>query len=343
VTAAPDGARRARRLLRWYPGSWRARYGDEFAELLIAELHDQPRCWRRTANVARSGLLARLASAGLTGHPLEPRAAARAGLATLACSVGTFLAVGTALSSQLAIGLQWSVPDNPGVTRAMALMSAALLTVAGLAVLAVAPVAWAAIIACAHGMSRPVRRPALLVGVGALVLVVGGRHFGNGWPGTGGHWLAAHGLVPAGVAAFGWSTTMSISSYWAHPAMLAAFPVAERCWMVLSPVAAGCLLTGVAQLLRRTELSSRAFRYETWLATLAAATMTVFLGGVLCWIAAGGAGDQQVFRAGSTDVAGLAALAIALVTGSRAGIRAAVAGRACVAGRAARAEPTVQR
>jgi hypothetical protein len=61
-------ARRVRRLLRWYPGSWRERYGEEFAELLLADLAEQPRAWRRTANVARCGLAARLAAAGLAGY-----------------------------------------------------------------------------------------------------------------------------------------------------------------------------------------------------------------------------------------------------------------------------------
>jgi hypothetical protein len=69
--SGPDPARRARRLLRWYPPLWRARYGEEFAELLIADLAERPRSWRRTADVARAGLLARLAGAGLATHPLE--------------------------------------------------------------------------------------------------------------------------------------------------------------------------------------------------------------------------------------------------------------------------------
>ena len=33
----PDAVRaKVSRMLLWYPGSWRARYGDEFAELLAA-------------------------------------------------------------------------------------------------------------------------------------------------------------------------------------------------------------------------------------------------------------------------------------------------------------------
>jgi hypothetical protein len=52
--------RRAGRLLRWYPSRWRARYGDEFTQLLIEDISDRPRSWQRTLNVAQSGLALRL-------------------------------------------------------------------------------------------------------------------------------------------------------------------------------------------------------------------------------------------------------------------------------------------
>lgn len=34
------GERHAARLLRWYPAAWRARYGAEFTELLLADPQD---------------------------------------------------------------------------------------------------------------------------------------------------------------------------------------------------------------------------------------------------------------------------------------------------------------
>jgi hypothetical protein len=52
--AGPE--RRARRLLRWYPKAWRQRYGEEFTQLLIDDIGERPRSWRRTLDVARSGL-----------------------------------------------------------------------------------------------------------------------------------------------------------------------------------------------------------------------------------------------------------------------------------------------
>ena len=51
-------------LLRWYPRAWRARYGEEFTELLTADLAERPRSAARTADVIRGGLVARLTEVG---------------------------------------------------------------------------------------------------------------------------------------------------------------------------------------------------------------------------------------------------------------------------------------
>jgi hypothetical protein len=102
--AAAD--RRAAALLRWYPAGWRARYGDEFAELLAADLAERPSCWRRTADIVRCGLSARLGEAGLTARALDPAAQVRASLATVSCELAAFLTLGLAMLAQLAIGWQ---------------------------------------------------------------------------------------------------------------------------------------------------------------------------------------------------------------------------------------------
>jgi len=310
VTAASDRAR-VGRLLAWYPPGWRARYGEEFAELLLDELGERPWTWRRTADVAACGLRARLAGAGLAGHPIDPAAAARAALATIACSAAAFGLTGAAMWSQLAIGLQWSVPRASGLTQALDLMTAAMAILVTAAVLAAVPLAWSAVATAVRGQGRPLLRPALLTGASALFLIVGGRHFQNGWPGTGGHLLAHQGLVPGGVAAFFWATTMWVTSYWAHPAMLAAFPAARLAWMALSPAAAMALVTGAATLMRRAEISPRALRYERLVANLAGAGMAVFAAGALCWLLSAGPGTRTLFRAGAIDRAGLAVLALA--------------------------------
>jgi hypothetical protein len=200
----------------------------------------------------------------------------------------------------------------------MTVMSGAMLAFAGLALVAFILLAWTAL---RHGRREPAPlagRPAMLAVGGALILVVGGRHFGNGWPGTGGHWWPHRGLVPGGVAAFAWACTSWVSSYWAHPAALASFPPAELGWMVVSPAAALCLVIGVAQIVRRVPCPPAVRHAEAWLGTVAAAGMTVFLSAAACWVTEGGPGPHELFHAGAIDVTGLAVMTAALVTGVRA-------------------------
>jgi hypothetical protein len=335
---ASTSTARAARLLRWYPRAWRSRYGEEFAELLVADIEERPRSASRTADVIRGGIVARLGQAGLGGGAPEPgRHRSSASLAALGCCAAVFTAVGGALWSQLTTGWQWSPPGTAGVTVAMLAMSAAMLALFALAVLAVLPVAWRVAAARPPGL----RGPSALFLAGLAVLVIGGRHFGNGWPGTGGHPWAYQGLVPGGVAAFSWASTLSVSSFWAHPAALAAFPTAELAWMALSPLAVAAAVTGAAAVVRRgglapDVLSPRVLRFETWLGRLACAAMAVFLAGTCAWVApllgVGGAGSPGVggvgslgaggagslFRPGAIDVAGLVVLTLALAVARQA-------------------------
>jgi hypothetical protein len=75
------------------------------------------------------------------------------------------------------------------------------------------------------------------------------------------------------------------------------------------------LATGVVRLVRRLELSPRVLAFETRIGRAAAAGMTAFLAGALCWVAQAGPGPHGLFRAGDIDVAGLAVMAAALATG----------------------------
>lgn len=306
---------RAPRLLLWYPTAWRARYGDEFAELLTAELAEQPRNPRRTVNVAFSGLRARLADAGLASHPIDHAAAARAGIATLACSGALFVTFAAAMWSQLATGLQWAVPADPGITQGLDLMSVALLTFCVVAALGLAGLIRAAIVTVARHQGKALRWPATLAVASATVLIVGGRHFANAWPGTGGHLLTTQGLVPAGAVAFCWSATMWITSYWAHPALLAALGTTKIAWMTLVPLAACGLMTGMAQLIRRLDRSPRALCFETWLGRVAGGGMLIFLCGVLRWLSAAAAVQRPVLHVCAIDAAGLAVLVLVIATG----------------------------
>ena len=327
MRAPREAARRASRLLRWYPGSWRSRYGEEFTELLIADIRERPRSRTRTADVVRGGIVARLAAAGLCGCTLEASAQVRASLTALGCCAAVFLGFGAAIWSQLTIGWQWSAPDTAATTVAMVIMSAAVLSFAVLAAAAAVPVLWSAGSGLARSRRPGLVGPAAVVLACAVIMFVGGRHFGNGWPGTGGHPWSRQGLVPGGVAAFAWASTLSVSSYWAHPGALASFPAAELAWMTLSPLAVVGLTGGAAALVRRTELSPRVLDAETRLGTAACAVMAVFLCGCCAWILGGGPGPRNLFHAGAIDAAGAVVLTIAFV-GARQAARTARLGLA---------------
>jgi hypothetical protein len=319
VTApSAHASRRVDRLLRWYPKSWRARYGDEFAELLTVELEERPQAWRRTANVVWSGVVARMRISGLSGDVLEPADQVRAGLVWLGCALAVFVTFGAAMWSQLTIGWQWARPDAIGTMAAMMLMSGAMLLLLILGVLAILPVVWILLGRMARRRADGLRRPSLLVLGGASLVIIGARHFGNGWPGTGGHPWAHQGLVPAGVAAFLWASTLSISSYWAHPGALFAFPLAEVAWMVASPVALGCVVVGATKILRRLDVSPPVLRHERRLGRVAAGATALFLTGSCCWIVDGGPGPGNLFHAGAIDVSGLATMTAASVVAHRA-------------------------
>ena len=324
-TAPGIPAERAARLLRWYPRAWRARYGEEFTELLIADIAERPRSAVRTFDVARGGLVARLSGAGLAGLPLastvgaDPLGQVRASIGTLGAAFAVCLAVGAAMWSQLTIAWQWTSPldaKSPAM-RATLVMSAAMLTFLAIAALAALPVMYAVMYAVARNLGRSGRGqrllgPLLVLGVAVAVLAVGGHHFGNGWPGTGGHGEngSLFPVIPAGLQAFAWALSLWVSSIWAHPAWLGALPAPELVWMAVSPIALAVATAAAVTLVRRAELPPRLLGYETGLARLACVIMGIFAGGCGYWLSVGGA--PGLAHSGLIDIAGTAVVALAL-------------------------------
>jgi hypothetical protein len=321
--AARRAALRAGRLLRWYPGAWRARYGEEFAELLICDIAERPRSWTRDVDVVRGGIAARLAARGLCGCTLDSSEQVSTSLVALAWCVAAFLGFGAALWSQLTIGWQWSSPSTATVV-ATVVTSVAMAAFVVLAVLAAGPVAWVVVSRVVRGQWRGLGLggPLVVFVVAAVLLFAGGRHFGNGWPGTGGHPWSGLGLVPGGVAAFSWASTLFVSAYWAHPAALAAFPVAEFAWMAMSPLAVLGVVGSAAAVVRRAGLPPRVLAFEVRLGITACLVMAVFLAGCCvwisrAWISRGGPGSGP-FHAGAVDVGAAVVMAIALAVARQA-------------------------
>ena len=310
--------KRTRRLLRWYPRAWRERYGDEFSELLLADIADRQRSWRRAFDVARSGAAARLGLGGVV-HTLPARERAGARLAAFVCSASAFVLFGTAIWAQLAIGWQWSRPAAPATSAAIVAMSCLLAVFATLVVVGAVPVLWTVVSRFATRRGRGLAGPLMVFLVGAVISVLGARDFAAGWPGTGGHPWAHQHLLPGHAAALAWAWTLSVTSYWAHPGALLSFPADQLLWMAASPLALLAAVAGGARTIRRLDLSPRVLRVELALARLACAAMIAFVAAACCWIAAGGTGPRNLFHVGAIDVAAVAAMVAALLVARRAG------------------------
>ena len=321
MTGTEAVERRARLLVRCYPPAWRARYGDEFVQLLVDEMSERPRSPARTADVVRSGLIARLESAGLAGETLDPQQQVRAGLGAVGLAVSAFLAAGVAIWAQLTIGWQWSAPAAPATRTGMLVMSVAMLGFALLAILAAVPLMWTICRELVGGRGRTLVLPLLAASLGGLTLIIGSIHFGHGWPGTGGHPWAGRNVVPGEVARLCWAATLWITSYWAHPGALASFPASEVGWMAVSPVALGATGIGIARTLGRLEISSRVLRYESWLGLAAGAVMAAFLAGACSWIVSGSPAPRGLFRVGAIDAVGVVVMTGALIVAFRAARR----------------------
>ncbi len=307
-----DVRNRARRLLRWYPKEWRAHYGDEFVELLLSDIQERPSSLRRTLDIARNGMVARSAAAGLGGQPLDQEDAERRSLIAVGGALSIFIVFALAMWSQLTIGWQWSSPNTVSTSWAMFVMSAAIVACALLCLAAAAPVLWSVGRRLVRGRVTDLWAPLLLTIGGIAVLVVGTHHFANGWPGTGGHPWSRQGIVPGGVAAYAWASTLFVTSYWAHPAALSGFPASEVVWMVLSPLALTALLVGSAKLVRRLELSSGVLLYERRLTRGATLAMAAFFTGAGMWVFDGGPGPRNLFHIGAIDIVDLVAIALAM-------------------------------
>jgi uncharacterized membrane protein YidH (DUF202 family) len=311
-------ARRAEKLLRWYPSEWRARYGEEFAELLISDMSEQPRSLKRQADVAVSGVVARLAYAGLNQSNLEHSERTRRTLLAFACAAAVFVTFGLGMWAQLTIGWQWSAPDTVATSAAMVVMSCAVLMLLSVGAVAVVPLAWTSVrTALRRGRGRGLRL-LLLVVASAGIFILGSRHFANGWPGTGGHPWAHQGLVPGGVAAFIWAATLFVTAYWAHPASLLSFPAPELAWMVVSPIALICFGVGSVRLVREMELSPTLLRFEARLAQLGGVIMVMFLIGASLWVVDGGPGPRNLFHVGAIDIGSICVMVASLATAGRA-------------------------
>ncbi len=319
-----DARRRAARLVRWYPRSWRAIYGEEFLELLVDDLTERPRSVGRTLDIVRGGVVARLSSAGLSGLPSVRDRQISLSAAWIVASFAVFLSFGNALWSQLLTSWRWAQPRDVGTAGASWVLSGAMVALLLIALAAVAPLALRLGLELLTVRSRHLALSTTALLAGLVTLTVGALHFAHRWPGTNGHHVSAQGWIPARVGSFVWAATMSITSYWAHFHALGAFPASEIAWMIISPLALVLATAGAVGVVRRLHFSERLVRYESRLGRMTIVLMSLFVLGAAVWVVDGTDASHDLFHRGLIDVIDLVAMALALAIAWRAERRVSV-------------------
>jgi hypothetical protein len=293
-----DDARRAIRLLRWYPRAWRERYGEEFVDHLEQEFADRAVDLKRTVNVARKGLVARVGDLGLTNEAAGSEDRSRALMAT--SFVLTVLIALLALNFWSLAMLHWSArrfhPIPVSATTGVLAAVAALLVLFVVAI--VLFVAVAAVRQFVRGRGRPLVVPSLLaVGSGGLILYAVRRlpamvarysHLFQG----GFRWTHP-GPALYGLAAITNDFTERWVAIW-NPGVYGG-PKLDYVVNDLVPLAVLVFGVAVASLLRRVELPTFSDRFVSTTVTLLGAIIGALFLTYIAWLALGGPSDSQTF------------------------------------------------
>jgi hypothetical protein len=293
----------ARRLVRFYPRSWRDRYGDELAALIIDDLTDQPRSLWRDLDVVRAGLAARLSACGIARGPVRDRSAT-----TAAAAAGAVVFVASALSiwTQLADGWLASSPDTVAVTVGLVTLS---LWFGGLGVVTAvvgARTARSAVRAARAGHGSEVLRPLSWLLASAGVLIVGTRLMAPRWPGAA---RPQHGGILASVARYTWAATDTISTFWLHPYRLVQLPLGELFWMAVSPAAAVVLVWATIRV-AQTGRQGGQLRVPRMTTRAGVATLPCFVTAA-AWVIGSQHAANASYRAGTLDLVLVAAMVAA--------------------------------
>jgi hypothetical protein len=281
-------ARTAQRLLRLYPRSWRERYGEELADVILHSSDDRVP-WRVRLDVVTAGAREQARAAGLGGGG-SPRERARGGVLTVLCAWALFVIAGLAVQrtsehwQQVAAAGDRGLPQAAFVVLIGGAVCAAVLVLAGIA--AALP-GWRGVDADA------VRRA---IGPAVTMTVV---------------------AVAATVALVVWAHGLSATQRDGHDV---AYAIAFVAWALLCAGTLSAWTAAAVSLARRLELDAATLRAQTWLAVAASVAMaTITTATVVWWAAVGG-------KVTSVTLV-LAAIAMVLATtlaaaGSRSAVRA---------------------
>jgi len=319
-----DNARRATRLLRWYPIAWRERYGEEFADHLEQEFSDRRVDFKRSVNVAYKGLVARAGDLGLAKASLNPGGQTRAAFAT------SFALI--ALMAVLAINfwshamLLWSArhyhPIPVDATTGLLTVTIGLLVLVLVTMVLITLVS--AIRQIARGRGRPIVGPLVFAAGSAAYVCYTVRSLPNmvarySHMFQGGFRWTHPGPAAYGAAAISSFVTQPWVSMW-DPGRTGG-PISQTVMNDLVPVAVLIFGVAMAFLLRRVELPRMSERLTSGTVVLLGILAGVFLIALVAWFIVGGPLYATFGETGNiAGVAYLFFLAIATVLVARSGV-----------------------
>lgn len=133
-----------RRLLRWYPPSWRERYGEELLALVDDRLHEAPLTMRLRSSIAIAGVRERCYGSGLVGARSTPAAQRRTGSLTVLVAWSIMIVGGASLvkmaehysvalpsTSRAAATFAYDVTAAAGFTGTLLVLCGAVLALPG--------------------------------------------------------------------------------------------------------------------------------------------------------------------------------------------------------------------
>lgn len=283
--------RRQNALVRWYPPAWRQRYGDEFSAMLEQEREHEAgsrsliRSVRRSVDVVRGGLRARLDYSATFGSSVPASDRVRGGLGLVVFGAAGFVpavvcilvqALSVLSVSPSALTPPGPMPDTPLAANGVHMATITVLYLGGvvgigLGLVAAAPILWTATRMIIRRQGSRVIAPVVQL-VGSVALYVAGITA-----------LASIGDYPGGinpVRSVVLVTTLPLSSAWLSVGTLSG-PILA--WLLISTTL--WIEVGVAgyRLVRTVVLPPRVLRFEVRMATAIAALTGLMVVLVVLW------------------------------------------------------------
>jgi len=295
-----DNTQRARRLLRWYPPSWRNRYGEEFVDHLEQEFEDCPSNLGRSINVVRKGVVARLGDIGLFDSVANPGTQSRAALGTGVALAALMVVVMVDFWSRAMLVWSWRkyhpIPVSATTGTLTVAVSLMLLVLVAIMIVVVTFV----VRQIFRGRARPLAVPSTIAVVTGAFLLYEVRDFPrllspylHGAGRFQGMSLSRPGQLLANMAQVVWETTQRYVDFWNG----SYSPISRIQYAVNDcfPLVMFVFGIAIAMLIRRTEVPQKIARLVFPTVALLGGLSGLYFVAYLGWNLFGGPSDYDFF------------------------------------------------